>query len=248
MNLNKWYISLVIILLLSTFILVNNGSKNTLFTDQIEKDEVLLADDPPTQPSLFNFNFTLPAIEIPIISGIFGLGETGIWFILFILFVIVLVFVTSIIISRQRKKKKEKKDQEKNDLQSGRKELKKRRETLGNQIEVIINFLKECLDGKFSQGITEGFERLDEALKEFSKISRPGWLTPREFSRLEIPYFDKNALKTAVEQFYRITYGQKLATRGDLENFITNFQQMIADQKILSWKADYPKEMEDSGL
>ena len=47
---------------------------------------------------------------------------------------------------------------------------------------------------------------------------------------------------TAVEQFYRITYGLKPATRKELEEYIDYFRFMIADENILKWKSDLPLE------
>lgn len=235
--------ALLLILLGSIFIVINNGSKNTPLQKQKEYDNVALTDDPPTQPTPVSWDFQLPSIDVPIIGGTLGLGGTGLWIVFFIFLLMVLLLVTSMIISYRRKEKREKKDDKERE-ESEDKELEIRRQTLGKRIEEIINFLEICLDGRFSQGITEGFERLDAALKEYSKISRPGWLTPREFTLLKIPYFNHDAMITAVEQFYRITYGQKPAMRKDLEEFIECFKQMIADKKALKWRADSPPALE----
>ena len=48
----------------------------------------------------------------------------------------------------------------------------------------------------------------------------------------------------AVEQFYRVTYGEKTAMREEFEEFIVYFKQMISDEKVLKWKADSPPILE----
>ena len=244
MNFNKWQLLLLIILVGGTFIVVSNGSINTPYLKQDEKDEIPLADDPTNSP-WFTFDFQLPLIEIPFIGGLLGLGAAGLSIIFLVFLVTVLLLVTSLIISRHRKEVKQKKESQEVVTDSKQKELEIRRQTLGKRIEEIISFLMTCLDGRYSQGITEGFERLDLAMKEYSKISRPGWLTPKEFTRLRIPYFNHDALIAAVDQFYIITYGQKPATQKELETFIVCFQEMIADQKVLSWRADLPPAIEE---
>ena len=144
------------------------------------------------------------------------------------------------IISRVRRGKRKDSERKRGSPRLDQKEMKIRRIRLGQRIEEIIIFLKSCLDGQYSQGITEGFERLDEALKEYSKISRPGWITPREFSRLKIPYFNHEAMINAVEKFYRITYGQKEANQKYLEDFIYYLEIAIADKNVLKWYSDVP--------
>ena len=115
----------------------------------------------------------------------------------------------------------------------------KRRETLGKRIDEIITFLETSGNKKsFSEAITLGFEKLDLALKEFSKISRPGWLTPREYAEMRIPYFDHKSLSIAVEIFYEITYGERTATLREFNMFLSSIESMISDQTILRWKSD----------
>lgn len=239
MKFNKLNLVLFCLLFISIFIVISNGTKNTPYQQQDEQDEISLTDDPITQ-SWFNFDFDFPIleIEIPIISGLLGLESTGSWIIIIVFILVILLVVGSMIVTRRTKTKKEKIESEGNLIELERTELKVRRQTLGKRIEEIIEFLKSCLDGRYSQGITEGFERLDIAMKEYSKISRPGWLTPREFTLLYIPYFDHEALISAVEQFYRITYGQKKATQKELLEYIGYFNRMIVDQKALRWKSD----------
>ncbi len=119
------------------------------------------------------------------------------------------------------------------------KEIIKRRATLGRRIENILEFLnKSSMEGNYNKGITEGFEQLDAAMKEFSKISRPGWLTPREYANMRIPYFNHQSLSSAVEIFYRSTYSKLNAMQQDMDEFIKHFQDMISDFSILNWKAD----------
>jgi len=231
-------LTIIIVVSISLFIL--NGSRNTPISNQKEFDEVDLIDDPGERNPLFDFQFKLPEINIPILSGIFGLASGAIWIIIFIILIMGLLLISSVIISRVRKGKQREKESKKGTAKLDQKEMKIRRIRLGQKIEEIIIFLKSCLDGQYSQGITIGFERLDEALKEYSKISRPGWLTPREFSRLKIPYFNHEAMINAVEKFYRITYGQKEANQKDLENFIYNLEFAISDQKVLKWYSDVP--------
>jgi hypothetical protein len=222
--------------------LIFNGSRNTPLSKQDEYDEVSLMDDPSSNTPFFDFNFDLPEIEIPFISGIFGLAGEGLWFIFFIILVMILLLIISLYISHvQKGKKKEIKEKATID-KPDQKEMKIRRMKLGQRIEEIIQYLKSCQDGQFSQGITIGFERLDNAFKEYSKISRPGWLTPREFSHLKIPYFNHEAMNNAVEKFYRITYGQKEAHRIDLEDFIHYLEIAIADKRVLEWYSDIPME------
>ncbi|MFX1282815.1 MAG: hypothetical protein ACFFB5_04135 [Promethearchaeota archaeon] len=246
MKLNKIALLVLLLILLgSIFLIISNGSNNIPYQSQKEYSDVPLTDDPTTQPFLFPFDFQFPSIDIPIIGGVFGLGGTGLWIIFFTFLVMLLLLVTSLIVSQLRKTKREKEEGAKDLLETEDRELEIRRQTLGKRIEEIIYFLETCLDGHYSQGITEGFERLDSALKEYSKISRPGWLTPREFTLLKIPYFNHDAMIAAVEQFYRITYGERTAKRKELEEFILYFQQMIADKAVLKWKADSPPILKD---
>jgi hypothetical protein len=228
---------LIMVFIGSIYVIISFGSNNTPYYKQEEYEEVPLAEDPIMQPNPFNFDFPLPSIEIPVISGILGLTEPVIGLIFIIIGIMASLVILSLINSYKQKKKEEI-EEEKGPEVSKDVELKIRRLTLGKRIEVIIAFLEECLDGRFSQGITEGFEQLDSALKEYSKISRPGWLTPREFSLMKIPYFNHNAMISAVEQFYRITYGLKPASQEELKEFIKHFKSMIADESILKWKAD----------
>ncbi len=235
-------LTILIIILLSIYFFIFNGSRNTPLSKQREYDEVSLTDDPSSNNPFFDFNFELPEIEIPIVSGIFGLAGEGLWLIFFIILVMLLLLIGSLTVSYVRKGKiresKKKTIIEKPD----QKELKIRRMKLGQRIEEIKNFLKSCSDGQYSNGITIGFERLDSAFKEYSKISRPGWLTPREFSLLKIPYFNHEAMNNAVEKFYKITYGQKQAYKIDLEDFIHYLETAIADEKVLDWYSDIPIE------
>lgn len=230
---------LAIIIVVSTSIFILNGSRNTPVSNQAEFPEVDLVDDPSDSP-LFDFNFKLPEINIPILTEVFGLAGSAIWVVIFIILIMVLLLISSLIISRVRRGKRIDKERKRGSPRLDQKEMKIRRIRLGQRIEEIILFLKSCLDGQYSQGITLGFERLDEALKEYSKISRPGWITPREFSRLKIPYFNHEAMINAVEKFYRITYGQKEASQKDLEDFIYYLEIAIADQKVLKWYSDTP--------
>lgn len=232
---------LLLILIGSFYILISFGSDNTPYQKHKEFDEVSLAEDP-TQVTPFFFDFPFPSIDIPVIGGIFGLAGPGIGIIFIIFGVITSLVIISMIVSYIQKKKEDI-DEEKGLDISEDIELEIRRITLGKRIEEIIIFLEECLDGRFNQGITEGFERLDSALKEYSKISRPRWLTPREFTLLKIPYFNHDAIIAAVEQFYRITYGLKPATYKELKQFIEYFKSMIPDENVLKWKSDLPVEV-----
>jgi hypothetical protein len=232
---------LIMVLIGSIYIIVSFGSNNTPYHKHKEYEDVSLAEDPVMQPNPFIFEFPFPEIEIPIIGGILGLTEPAIGIILIIMGIMASLVLLSLIYSYKQKRKEESEEEKEPDVSKDI-ELKIRRLTLGKRIEEIIAFLEECLDGRFSQGITEGFEKLDSALKEYSKISRPGWLTPREFTLMKIPYFNHDAMISAVEQFYRITYGLKPATQEELKEFIIHFQTMITDESILKWKADSPME------
>lgn len=246
MKLNKLgLLVLISILLGSILLIIGNGSSNTPIEKQKDYGEVSLTDDPDIQqnPFPFNFDFELPSIDIPFISGTLGLGDTGIGIIIFIFILMVILLITSIVFTKIHKKKRIKEDVKDFDG-SEYSELEIRRLTLGKRIDEIKNFLHACLDGRYSQGITEGFERLDSALKEYSKISRPGWLTPREFTLLKIPYFNHDAMLAAVEQFYRVTYGQRIALRKELEEYIVYFERMITNESVLKWKADSPPILE----
>lgn len=235
----KRYLIILLLIVISIFLLIVNGSSNTPISNQDRYDEVPLTDDPNGGWQLPDFNIQLPEINIPFIGGILGFGNTGVTILLIILLVVILLLIGSIVISHYRKvKRRELLEKEGKTSKPDQKEMKIRRKKLGKQIEEIITFLNSCLDGQYNEGITIGFERLDEALKEYSKISRPGWLTPREFSRLEIPYFNHTAMINAVEKFYRITYGEKEALRKDLEDFIQYLNSAIEDKKALEWYSD----------
>ncbi len=237
----KRYVIILLLIVISIFLLIVNGSSNTPISNQNNYDEVPLSDDPNGNWQLPDFNIDLPEINIPFIGGILGFGNTGMTILLIILLVVVVLLIGSIVVSHYRQvKKRELIEKEGKTSKPDQKEIKIRRKKLGQRIEEIIVYLKSCLDNQYSEGITIGFERLDEAMKEYSKISRPGWLTPREFSRLEIPYFNHTAMNNAVEKFYRITYGEKTALRKDLEDFIQYLKSAIEDQKALEWYSDVP--------
>ncbi|MFX1516633.1 MAG: hypothetical protein ACFFC6_10010 [Promethearchaeota archaeon] len=237
----KGTLVLFLVLIGGVYIVIGFGSNNTPYQKQKEYEEVSLADDPTTQVNPFFFDFPFPSIDIPAISGILGLAGSSIAIIFIIFGIMISLVILSMIVSYIQRKKDDIEGEKALDV-SKDVELEIRRLTLGKRIEEIIAFLEECLDGRFNQGITEGFERLDLALKEYSKISRPRWLTPREFTLLKIPYFNHIALLAAVEQFYRITYGLKPATYKELEEYIKHFKSMIADESVLKWKADLPPE------
>lgn len=230
---------LIVVLIVSIYIIISFGSNNTPYHKHKEYDEVSLAEDPVNLNPFFDF--TLPEIEIPVIGGVLGLTEPAIGIIFIIIGIMASLLLLSLVNSYRQKRKEESEEEKRPDVSKDI-ELKVRRLTLGKRIEEIIIFLEECLDGRFNQGITEGFEKLDLALKEYSKISRPGWLTPREFTLMKIPYFNHDAMILAVEQFYRITYGLKDATLEELKEFIIHFKTMISDESILKWKADSPLE------
>ncbi len=237
----KRYVIILLLIVISIFLFIVNGSSNTPISNQNSYDEVTLSDDPNGNWQLPDFNIELPEINIPFIGGILGFGSTGVIILLIILLVVILLLIGSIVVSHYRKvKKREDLEKEGKTSKPDQKEMKIRRKKLGQRIEEIIVYLKSCLDGQYNEGITFGFERLDDAMKEYSKISRPGWLTPREFSRLEIPYFNHTAMYNAVEKFYRITYGEKEALRKDLEDFIHYLKSAIEDQKALEWYSDVP--------
>jgi cbb3-type cytochrome oxidase subunit 3 len=245
MKFSKFQIILIILfIVVGTYLLLNNGSRNTPYNLQSEYSEVPLTKDPESPSPLFDFDFEIP--EIPFLDGLFGLGSGGILLIILFFFVLLILFIGSLVISYRQTKKSE--ETIENDIETKDSvEIHFLRRTLGTRIEEIIAFLNDCLQNEsYDQGISEGFEHLDRAMKEYSKISRPGWLTPREYANLEIPYFNQSALLEAVEQFYRINYGKKLAYKADLVIFIARFNEMISDRKILSWKADTMPKEEDS--
>ncbi len=241
MKLNKKrYLIIFLLIVISIFLLIVNGSSNIPISNQNTYGEVPLTDDPNGNWQLPDFNIELPEINFPFIGGILGIGDTGLTILLIIFLVVFFLLIGSIVVSHYRKVKRREMLEKEDKTSPDQKEMKIRRKRLGNQIEEIITFLNSCLDGQYSSGITIGFERLDSALKDYTKISRPGWLTPREFSRLEIPYFNHTAMINAVEKFYRITYGEKEALRKDLEDFIHYLESAIEDQKTLEWYADVP--------
>ncbi len=227
------FVSVIIVGIL--LFIISGGSHNTPYEKQAEYDEVELTKDP--EPWSF-FDFELPSFYIDPIEGVFELGEGALILLLIAAVAMILLVIGSIVIYRRRKGDKINSVEDITEKEEEDKELVIRRQTLGRRIDEIVLFLKSCLNERYSQGITEGFERLDIALKEYSKISRPGWLTPREYTRLNIPYFNHQALIASVEQFYRVTYGEKVANKEELEKFIESFQRMILDPEILNWEAD----------
>ncbi|MHA1443818.1 MAG: hypothetical protein ACTSR4_03605, partial [Candidatus Hodarchaeales archaeon] len=186
-----------------------------------------------------DFDFDLPEFEIHALTTVLGLTSGGLFIIILLVVILVIIFIASIFISRKIRNSEEE-DQSGDERSKIRmKELIKRRVTLGRRIENILAFLnKSSMEGNYNKGITEGYEQLDAAMKEFSKISRPGWLTPREYANMRIPYFNQQSLSSAVEIFYRSTYGKLNATQQDIDEFIKHFQDMITDFSILKWKAD----------
>jgi hypothetical protein len=188
---------------------------------------------------LRNLNLDLPKIPLIGVTPLFGLASGTLFFIFLLIIVMALLFVLSLVISYKFRSEHEKEIVPEKEVPHDLKELIGRRETLGKRIEDIINLLQIAAREKtFSEGITLGFEELDQAMKEFSRISRPGWLTPREYAQLRIPYFNHKSLSEAVEIFYEITYGERKATITEFNSFLGHIESMIRDQSILRWESD----------
>ncbi|MHA2032721.1 MAG: hypothetical protein ACW98F_19475 [Candidatus Hodarchaeales archaeon] len=226
---------------MSTTLLLASGTINTPFDRQQEIDKIPLTEDPESNFdfSWFNFDWLFPEFEIPALNSVFGLTSSGLFIIVLLVLLMIVLFFASIFISRVLKRYQEEVQSGEEQPSSEMKELIKRRITLGRKIEDISAFLQISLkEGDYKKGITEGFEKLDTAMKEFSKISRPGWLTPREYANMRIPYFNQASLSSAVEIFYRSTYSKLNSTQQDMNAFIKHFKDMIIDFSILKWKAD----------
>ena len=221
--------------------LLAGGTINTPFNRQQEIDKIPLTDDPESNSgfSCPDFDWIFPDFEIPALNSVFGLTSSGLFIIILLVLLMIVLFFASIFISRILKNYQEEDQLIEEQPNAEMKELIKRRITLGRKIENIFAFLQSSLqEGDYKKGITEGFEKLDTAMKEFSKISRPGWLTPREYANMRIPYFNHQSLSSAVEIFYKSTYSKLNATQQDMNTFIKHFQDMIVDFSILKWKAD----------
>ena len=221
--------------------LLAGGTINTPFNRQQEIDKIPLTDDPESNSgfSCPDFDWIFPDFEIPALNSVFGLTSSGLFIIILLVLLMIVLFFASIFISRILKNYQEEDQLSEEQPNAEMKELIKRRITLGRKIENIFAFLQSSLqEGDYKKGITEGFEKLDTAMKEFSKISRPGWLTPREYANMRIPYFNHQSLSSAVEIFYKSTYSKLNATQQDMNTFIKHFQDMIVDFSILKWKAD----------
>ena len=221
--------------------LLAGGTINTPFNRQQEIDKIPLTDDPESNSGFSwpDFDWIFPDFEIPALNSVFGLTSSGLFIIILLVLLMIVLFFASIFISRILKNYQEEDQLSEEQPNAEMKELIKRRITLGRKIENIFAFLQSSLqEGDYKKGITEGFEKLDTAMKEFSKISRPGWLTPREYANMRIPYFNHQSLSSAVEIFYKSTYSKLNATQQDMNTFIKHFQDMIVDFSILKWKAD----------
>ena len=221
--------------------LLAGGTINTPFNRQQEIDKIPLTDDPESNSgfSCPDFDWIFPDFEIPALNSVFGLTSSGLFIIILLVLLMIVLFFASIFISRILKNYQEEDQLSEEQPNAEMKELIKRRITLGRKIENIFAFLQSSLqEGDYKKGITEGFEKLDTAMKEFSKISRPGWLTPREYANMRIPYFNHQSLSSAVEIFYKSTYSKLNATQQDMNAFIKHFHDMIVDFSILNWKAD----------
>jgi len=225
----------------STVLILAGGTINTPFNQQQRVDKIPLTDDPESNSGFSwpNFDWNFPEFEIPVLDSVFGLTSNGLFIIVLLVLLMIVLFIASIFISRVIKNYQEEAQSSEEQPSAEMKELIKRRITLGRKIENISAFLQISLqEGDYNKGITEGFEKLDTAMKEFSKISRPGWLTPREYANMRIPYFNHQSLSSAVEIFYKSTYSKLNATQQDMNAFIKHFQDMIVDFSILNWKAD----------
>ena len=226
-------------ILTCTILIVAGGSINTPFDQQRQIDSIPLTEDPDANTGFSWPNFELPEIEIPGLNSVFGLTSSGLFIIVLLILLMILLFITSIFISRVIRSIREDDQTSEEPLNAQMKELIKKRITLGRKIEAISAVLQTSLEeGNYNKRITEGFEQLDTAMKEFTKISRPGWLTPREYANMRIPYFNHQSLQSAVEIFYKSTYSKLSATQQDMTEFIKHFQDMIVDFSILKWKAD----------
>ncbi|MHA1944555.1 MAG: hypothetical protein ACXAC6_01870 [Candidatus Hodarchaeales archaeon] len=226
---------------MSTVLILAGGTINTPFNQQQEIDTIPLTDDPESNSGFSwpNFDWVWPEFEIPVLNSVFGLTSSGLFIIVLLVLLMIVLFIASIFFSRVIKNYQEEAQISEEQPNVQMKELIKRRITLGKKIENIAAFLQISLqEGDYTKGITEGFEKLDTAMKEFSKISRPGWLTPREYANMRIPYFNHQSLSSTVEIFYKSTYSKLNATQQDMHAFIKHFQDMIVDFSILNWKAD----------
>jgi len=232
---------LIGILLVGTWFIIAGGTNNTPFNHQKEQDKIPLTDDPDSNSGFSwpNFDWNVPEFDIPVINGLFGLTSGGLFIIVLLILIMIIIFIASVFLSRKIRNNQDKDQSSEETSSTHVKELIKRRITLGRRIENISEFLQASLEkGDYNRGITEGFEQLDVAMKEFSKISRPGWLTPREYANMRIPYFNHQSLSSVVEIFYKSTYSKLNATQQDMNAFIKYFQGMIVDFSILKWKAD----------
>lgn len=224
--------------------ILSGGTQNSPYGKQRIYENVPLTRDPDESQFniwdfLRNLDFSFPEITFPGISPLLGLASGGIMLIVLIIIVMALLFIFSVFISYRFRSEDEEPVIIEEKPQPDLKELIKRRETLGKRINDIIVFLQISADEEtFSEGITLGFEKLDLAMKEFSKISRPGWLTPREYAGLKIPYFNHNSMSEAVEIFYEITYGERKATLEEFTSFLFHIKSMVSDHTILQWKTD----------
>jgi hypothetical protein len=105
--------------------------------------------------------------------------------------------------------------------------LRSRRERFRTEIKTLVEILKEYLaQKKYTEGIIYGFHQLDKNMKRILGIRRESHLTPKEFSSsLDlpeiIPYLD-----LIISSFYVARYKNEKMTKENLENFISNLQQI----------------------
>ncbi|MHA2494098.1 MAG: hypothetical protein ACXAEI_01315 [Candidatus Hodarchaeales archaeon] len=125
--------------------------------------------------------------------------------------------------------------------------LQRRIERLGIRVEKIIENIDHYLnEGKFTEGIIEGYKELDKALWDFSRLQRRKHDTPLEHSRsrsIELLMVDR--LYLLVDQFYNRRYRMASATQTDLLEFKRNLRELVP-QQVQKMKPDWKEREEEA--
>lgn len=150
-----------------------------------------------------------------------------------VLLVLVLISVIAVLVLRLRRSSPESTDSQAKKTNSESQQLKQRLETLGNRLDEIALFMEQSLSLQavvLREVVVEGYERLDEALKDFASLSRPAHLTPFEYATTHQQAFsilNQEALVQVVTQFYQAAYREREPTQPDVRQLVDLTRRLI---------------------
>lgn len=124
-------------------------------------------------------------------------------------------------------------------------ELHRRLDRLGERVERIIKFVDKCIEeGNFTNGVIKGYQELDQALWDFSRLQRRKYETPLEYAQAMPKLLAVDRLRSIVEQFYGRRYRMADASKTDLLEFKMSLRELVPSE-TLKLKPDWEGREED---